>query len=269
MLLPLDAADDEESVQDPSLSGPEEQILTSWIGNTATWTLAVRRGEIFSRERVTNKAILEAIARSAPRTLLDLGCGEGWLAHLCALNGIEVLGIDAVAELTAIAADGAPRGARFQTLTYQEIAAGCLLEHFDGVVANFSLLGDRSLEELFTVLPRLLAPGGSVLVQTLHPVLACADQPYQDGYAIPVPSMCPPGPQSLRGRTDARGSVPPTRFGRYASGGGEPERGAYSHHQVANAAAWPQGWPSPSRRVHSRALSMRNRRPRLSMRTPA
>jgi 2-polyprenyl-3-methyl-5-hydroxy-6-metoxy-1,4-benzoquinol methylase len=182
MLLPLDAADDEESVQDPSLAGPEEQILTSWIGNAAAWSRAVRRGEIFSRKRVTNKAILEAIARSAPRTLLDLGCGEGWLAHHCALNGIEVLGIDAVAELTAIAADGAPPGARFQTLTYQEIAAGCLLEHFDGVVANFSLLGDRSLEELFPVLPRLLAPGGSVLVQTLHPVLACADQPYQDGW---------------------------------------------------------------------------------------
>ncbi len=182
MLLPLDAADDEESVQDPSLSGPEEQILTSWVGNAAAWTRAVRRGEIFSRERVTNKAILEAIARWAPRTLLDLGCGEGWLVHHCAMNGIEVLGVDAVAELTAIAADGAPPGARFQTLTYQEIAAGCLMEHFDGVVANFSLLGDRSLEELFSVLPRLLAPGGSVLVQTLHPVLACADQPYRDGW---------------------------------------------------------------------------------------
>ena len=98
------------------------------------------------------------------------------------MNGIEVLGIDAVAELTAIAADGAPPGARFQSLTCQEIGAGSLMQHFDGVVANVSLLGVRSLEELFAVLPRLLAPGGSVLVQTLHSVLACADQPYRDGW---------------------------------------------------------------------------------------
>jgi SAM-dependent methyltransferase len=54
----------------------------------------VRRGEILSRERVSNKTILEAITRWPPRTLLDLGCGEGWLAHHCALNGIEVLGIE-------------------------------------------------------------------------------------------------------------------------------------------------------------------------------
>ena len=42
MLLPLDAAEEEESVQDPSLSGPEEQILTSWIGNAAAWVQAVK-----------------------------------------------------------------------------------------------------------------------------------------------------------------------------------------------------------------------------------
>ncbi|WP_259724453.1 trans-aconitate 2-methyltransferase [Synechococcus sp. CS-1332] len=148
MSLPRDAAGGAASVQKPALPGLEEQILASWATNAVAWTRAVRRGEILSRERVTNGAILEAIRDVAPRTLLDLGCGEGWLAHQCALQGIEVLGTDAVAELTAIATESAPPGARFQTLTYQDIATGSLNERFEVVVANFSLLGDRSLGEL-------------------------------------------------------------------------------------------------------------------------
>ncbi|WP_255011557.1 methyltransferase domain-containing protein [Cyanobium sp. Cruz-8D1] len=118
----------------------------------------------------------------APRTLLDLGCGEGWLAHHCARQGIEVLGIDAVNELTAVSADSAPPGARFQTLTYQQVATGSLKERFDVVAANFSLLGNRSVDELFLALPKLLVPTGCVLVQTLHPMLICADHPYEDGW---------------------------------------------------------------------------------------
>ncbi|MEA5443197.1 class I SAM-dependent methyltransferase [Cyanobium gracile] len=160
----------------------EGQILASWVVNAAAWARAIRRGEILSRERVTNGAILEAITAASPRTLLDLGCGEGWLAHQCARQGIEVFGIDAVAEFTTIAAESAPPGARFQALTYQQIAAGGLDEQFDVVVANFSLLGNGSLAELFQALPKLLAPGGCVLVQTLHPLLVCADYPYEDGW---------------------------------------------------------------------------------------
>jgi 2-polyprenyl-3-methyl-5-hydroxy-6-metoxy-1,4-benzoquinol methylase len=182
MLLPLDAGDDAASVTEPALAFMEEQIQASWVMNAAAWARAVRRGEILSRVRVTNGAILAAIDDCAPATLLDLGCGEGWLAHHCARRGIAVLGTDAVAELITVAAEDAPDGARFRTLSHQQIGAGGLKERFDVVVANFSLLGHHSLEELFPALPALLAPEGSLLVQTLHPMLVCADLPYEDGW---------------------------------------------------------------------------------------
>lgn len=182
MLLPLDAAEDASTVQEPSPALMEEQILASWVVNAAAWSRSVRRGEILSRVRVTNGAILAAIADCAPATLLDLGCGEGWLAHHCARLGIAVLGTDAVPELTTIASEGAPEGSRFRTLSHQQIGAGVLKERFDLVVANFSLLGDRSLDELLGALPALLAPEGSLLVQTLHPMLICPDHPYEDGW---------------------------------------------------------------------------------------
>ena len=174
MLLPIDAGDDAATLTEPSLSLMEEQILASWVVNASTWTRAVRRGEILSRVRVTNGAILEAITDCAPATLLDLGCGEGWLSHHCARQGIAVLGTDVVAELTTVAADAAPDGARFRTLSHQQIGAGILKERFDVVVANFSLLGDGSLDELFAALPALLETSGSYLVQTQNPRLLCA-----------------------------------------------------------------------------------------------
>jgi len=182
MLLPLDAGDDAATITEPPVALMEEQILASWVVNAGVWTRAVRRGEILSRVRVTNGAVLQAIADCAPATLLDLGCGEGWLAHHCARQGIAVLGTDAVAELTALADENAPDGARFRTVSHQQIGAGVLKERFDVAVANFSLLGDRSLDELFAALPALLAPGGNVLVQTLHPMLFCPDHPYKDGW---------------------------------------------------------------------------------------
>jgi len=76
MLLPLDAGDDAATITEPPVALMEEQILASWVVNAGVWTRAVRRGEILSRVRVTNGAVLQAIADCAPATLLDLGCGD-------------------------------------------------------------------------------------------------------------------------------------------------------------------------------------------------
>ena len=59
----------------------ESHILQSWTANAAAWTKAVRNREIESRVRATDAAVIAAVADQKPRTVLDLGCGEGWLAH--------------------------------------------------------------------------------------------------------------------------------------------------------------------------------------------
>lgn len=54
----------------------------------------MRSGEIESRTLVTNAAIVEAVRARAPRTGVDLGCGEGWLVR--ALPEVEMVGVDAI-----------------------------------------------------------------------------------------------------------------------------------------------------------------------------
>lgn len=57
----------------------EQAILESWDTNAQAWTQAVRNREIESRNRVTNRAIVDAILAQNFQSMLDVGCGEGWL----------------------------------------------------------------------------------------------------------------------------------------------------------------------------------------------
>jgi 2-polyprenyl-3-methyl-5-hydroxy-6-metoxy-1,4-benzoquinol methylase len=158
----------------------DARILDAWHKNARSWTNAVREEEIESRKQVTNRAIIDTILGCLPRAVLDIGCGEGWLARELTARHIKVVGIDAVPEL--IEAARLAGGGDFQVMTYEAIAAGELEASVDTVVCNFSLLGKESVEGLFKAVPALLNPNGAFIVQTLHPLTVCGDLPYQDGW---------------------------------------------------------------------------------------
>ena len=162
----------------------DEKIRASWHSNAQPWTTAVREQQIVSRRLVTDHAIIEAVLGFAPTSVLDIGCGEGWLTRALAREGIAATGLDAVAELIeqAVQADPNQAGAEYHVMSYEQIAAGAWQQTADAVVCNFALLGKESVEGLFAAMHGLLQPGGRLLVQTLHPRVACGDQPYQDGW---------------------------------------------------------------------------------------
>jgi len=158
----------------------DSKIIDSWAKNAAPWTTAVRNGDIESRRLVTDQAIIDAILSRSPHVVLDLGCGEGWLARALATHGIRVVGVDVVPGLIEQAQQGG--GGDFHVISYEEITAGELELSADVVVCNFSLLGKESVEGIFNVAHSLLRPGGAFIVQTLHPFIANGDAPYQDGW---------------------------------------------------------------------------------------
>ncbi|HUD41154.1 MAG TPA: class I SAM-dependent methyltransferase [Dokdonella sp.] len=164
-------------MSDPS---PDAAILAAWLRNAAPWEAAVREQRIESRRLVTDQAIVAAVKDAAPRRVLDLGCGEGWLARALSAEGIAVTGVDAVPELIEAACRHG--GGAFHVVAYEQLAAAVPGAPFDAVVCNFSLLGEQSVEEVFAALPALLVPGGRCIVQTLHPLIACGDGPYRDGW---------------------------------------------------------------------------------------
>lgn len=147
--------------------------------NALPWVTAVRMGEIESRLLVTNKAITDVILSQKPNTVLDIGCGEGWLVRELNKAEIKSIGIDAVAELIEHAQNEG--GGKFKTISYDGIAKGEVKEKFDVIVCNFSLLGKESVDNLFQYMPSMLNTDGAFIIQTIHPEVD-GDENYKDGW---------------------------------------------------------------------------------------
>lgn len=167
---------------------PRARLAASWVSNATAWTEVVQAGAIPSRRAGTDAAILRAAARLRAGRLLDVGCGEGWLARALAAAGHAVTGIDASAPLIDAArraSDAADpdRRPRFAALPYAALPAhlDTLGGPFAAAVCNFALLDD-DLAGALAAVHTALVPGGTLLIQTVHPFTALADGSYADGW---------------------------------------------------------------------------------------
>ena len=158
----------------------DARIVESWRANADPWTNAVRGNQIETRVLVTNAAILDAVLGRSASSVLDIGCGEGWLVRALAAYGIRATGIDVVPALIDQARKAG--GGEFLVASYERLAAGEIELKVDVAVANFSLIGKESVDDVVRSVPGLLNRGGAFIIQTLHPVAACGDHPYEDGW---------------------------------------------------------------------------------------
>jgi 2-polyprenyl-3-methyl-5-hydroxy-6-metoxy-1,4-benzoquinol methylase len=160
-----------------------QEILASWQINAAAWIAAIDNNEIESRRLATNKAIVQAVRSLSPKSLVDIGCGEGWLCRQLQVHGIASTGTDAIEALIEKARENG--GGQFFVQDYQSIINGHFqpADLFDAAVINFALFEeDAAVAPLLRSIGSLLSNNGHLLIQTLHPVVACGDLPYKDGY---------------------------------------------------------------------------------------
>lgn len=167
----------------------DAKILQAWQCNAAPWTRAVRTQAIESRRLVTDAAVVQTVLACKPRHVLDVGCGEGWLARALAGHGIAVTGIDAVAALIDSAraqATACGSACRFEVARYEDIAAGTWsapqAAPVDTVACNFSLIGDAAVGRMLAALAARLPAGTALVIQTLHPAMVDGQAPYRDGW---------------------------------------------------------------------------------------
>lgn len=164
----------------------DTEILRSYHDNAQAWTNIVREERITSRVLVTNAAIVQAVIDYAPKTVLDIGCGEGWLTRTLRKRGMNAHGMDAIPTLIDRAQESVlPETGIFSVASYQDLAKGLYKPQtrYDAVVCNFALIGEQDVEGLIQTLPTgVLSKKGMVMIQTLHSVQACGDEPYKDGW---------------------------------------------------------------------------------------
>ena len=157
-------------------------ILDSWVKNAQPWIEVIEGEKIESRNLVTNQAIEEAILGYHPSSILDLGCGQGWLTHRLHALGMTAHGVDAIQELVLSAKSH--EVATFEVYSYQDLIAGKPIQGqpFEAVVINFALFGEKTTEELLSSLHAYLKNHGLLFIQTLHPLEAIGDRPYHSGW---------------------------------------------------------------------------------------
>lgn len=157
-----------------------ERLKASWDANADAWTRSVREGQIASRALATDLAIFHTIDELEPKSVLDVGCGEGWLVRDLGVNGIRAHGLDGSARLVEMARKA---GGSFAHVTYEEIEGGLrdadIGGPYDVIACNFALLAER-LTPLLAALKRHVQPDGRLVIQTVHPFNV--EGPYVEGW---------------------------------------------------------------------------------------
>lgn len=103
--------------------------------------------------------------------VLDLACGQGFLARELARRGARVTGIDAAGEMIRLARtyeSGEPLGVTYlhaDAASLDDLAASS----FDIVVCNLAFMDIADLDGALAEVSRLLVPGGRFLFTILHP----------------------------------------------------------------------------------------------------
>jgi hypothetical protein len=69
-------------------------VETAYVSNADFWIKVIRENLDRYRTELTDRVILDAVHPAPGETILDAGCGEGWLSRACTEAGAQVVGVD-------------------------------------------------------------------------------------------------------------------------------------------------------------------------------
>jgi SAM-dependent methyltransferase len=135
-----------------------------WQKSASAWIADQGEHGDFGRRYVLDPVMLPLALARAPKTALDVGCGEGRFCRMLKAHGVDVVGLDPTPALLAAARDRDPSS------TYLDAPAErlpCADEAFDLVVSYLSLIDIPDIQVAITEMARVLRPGGTLLIANL------------------------------------------------------------------------------------------------------
>ena len=113
---------------------------------------------------------------TAGRRMLDVACGQGVLCRLLAAAGVEVVGVDAAADLIdaarrrgrSDAADGSPGTIDYRVGDARDLSS-LPADHFDAAACVLAIQNVHPARPVFESAARCLVGGGQLVVVMMHP----------------------------------------------------------------------------------------------------
>jgi 2-polyprenyl-3-methyl-5-hydroxy-6-metoxy-1,4-benzoquinol methylase len=138
--------------------------------NASFWVQIMREHRDRYRNELTDPAMLKVIGGPAGLTVLDAGCGEGYLSRILARSGAIVTGVDSSARLIEAArtqnlSDALP--VTFDIASVDELPYAD--NTFDLVICNHLINDLHDPSKPIREFSRVLRSGGRIIILMLHP----------------------------------------------------------------------------------------------------
>ncbi|MEZ5958909.1 MAG: class I SAM-dependent methyltransferase [Hyphomonadaceae bacterium] len=132
-----------------------------WNESAGAWIADMGEHGDFGRRYVLDPVMLPRALAGAPKTMLDVGCGEGRFCRMLGERGVACTGIDPTTALIERGRARDPNG------TYLEASGDQLPiadESFDLVVSYLSLIDMPEMNAPIAEMARVLKPAGTLLI---------------------------------------------------------------------------------------------------------
>lgn len=142
----------------------------AYADNAEFWATIIRKRLDRYRIELTDDAVLDAIGPCSGHTILDGGCGEGYLSRYLTGHGASTYGIDTSPALIAAAKEERDRlglsieyrVASLEAIPYPD-------RTFDAVVCNHVINDISDPRPAFKEISRVTRTGGRLVLLMLHP----------------------------------------------------------------------------------------------------
>lgn len=144
-----------------------DEVRDFWNRVAADWRTQVGDDGDWNRRWISDPVLWAFVGDVEGRTVLDAGCGTGYLSRQLQERGASVIGVDLAEEMIAIARASYP-GIAFRVDSVSELSTIGDGE-VDVVVSNYVLMDTPELEEATRACHRVLKPGGHAVAVFSHP----------------------------------------------------------------------------------------------------